>query len=110
MGALFVLLSLLVIELTGRGGAWVAKAFENIRLLIQYNGDEREQLNINHKSPYPLMPIMFNWLVHTHVHIRYIYAITWWYMHARAKAFKEWWKDPETYSLMERNGHGASNE
>lgn len=61
----------------------------------------------SYKDQPPVEPLITGPVTHGVVHMKYIYALGQWYLFTRTKAFKEWWKDPETYSAMERKGHGA---
>ncbi len=107
VAAACVLLSSLVVHLTKIVGAWVTRAFTNIRLFVQYDSEERKRLDINHKEPLPVEPLITESLAHMDAHARDIYRHTRWYLDARTRGFIEWWKDPETYSIMERHGYGA---
>lgn len=98
--AALVLFSPLLGWLTAVVVSWVARGFEKIRLFVQYDAEERRQLDDPRTEKRPRVePLIYE----SSAHLVYIMAHMRWYIIVRLKAFKAWWKDPETYSTMERN-------
>lgn len=103
VAAVLVLLSSAIMRLTRVVVEIVSRAFTKIRWFIQYNSEERRELeSLGHRQPH-IEPFIEESIEHVGYAIMYSY----WYFAVRIKAFIEWWKDPEKYSANEYRGHGV---
>ncbi|EMR65272.1 hypothetical protein UCREL1_7746 [Eutypa lata UCREL1] len=103
VAAMMVLLSSAIMHLNGIVIEHVSTAYRKIRRFVQYDSEERRHLDIADERQPHVEPFIDESIAHT----GYVIMYTWWYLAIRAKAFIEWWKDPEKYSTNEYRGHGV---
>ncbi|KAK7754804.1 hypothetical protein SLS62_003118 [Diatrype stigma] len=103
VAAMLVLLSSAIIRLTRILVEIVSRTFTKIRWLIQYSSEERRELETLENRQSHVEPF----LEESIEHVGYAMMHSYWYFAVRIKAFIEWWRDPEKYSVNEYRGHGV---